>query len=132
MDAERLLRASGPHLHFVQSEAARALVDELHRLPCVVAEGSLRAVRTRQQLFDELARVLELPGYFGRNWDALDECLRELAERDGEVARILFLCDAHGFWRDATVLAAELTDCWLWAAAQRAQADGGLHLVYVW
>jgi hypothetical protein len=33
----------------------------------------------RQALFDLLAFELELPDYFGHNWDALDECLNDLA-----------------------------------------------------
>jgi RNAse (barnase) inhibitor barstar len=32
----------------------------------------------RDALFDALTRALRLPDYFGRNWDALDECLRDL------------------------------------------------------
>lgn len=33
----------------------------------------------RAALFDALAQTLQLPDYFGRNWDALDECLRDLS-----------------------------------------------------
>lgn len=35
------------------------------------------AVGDREQLFDALEAVLNLPGYFGRNWDALMDCLRD-------------------------------------------------------
>ena len=47
--------------------------------------GDARIVRvphgleTKQQLLDTLARGLDLPDYFGWNWDALDECLRDLS-----------------------------------------------------
>ncbi|MFM0381165.1 barstar family protein [Paraburkholderia strydomiana] len=34
-------------------------------------------IRTSQQLFDLLYRVLTLPGYFGFNWNALFDCLRD-------------------------------------------------------
>lgn len=36
-------------------------------------------VTTRDQLFDILVERLNFPSYFGRNWDALSECLRDLS-----------------------------------------------------
>ncbi|WP_220182891.1 barstar family protein [Sphaerisporangium album] len=37
-----------------------------------------RACRTRAAFFEEAARALRLPAYFGRNWDALADSLRDL------------------------------------------------------
>jgi RNAse (barnase) inhibitor barstar len=36
-------------------------------------------IRSKQKLLAVLADKLRFPGYFGWNWDALDECLRDLA-----------------------------------------------------
>jgi len=36
-------------------------------------------VQTKQQLLEALAEGLNFPSYFGRNWDALDECLCDLS-----------------------------------------------------
>lgn len=36
-------------------------------------------VRRKKQLLGILARQLNFPDYFGWNWDALDECLRDLS-----------------------------------------------------
>jgi hypothetical protein len=35
-------------------------------------------INTREELFDALHRALHFPSYFGRNWDALYELLRDL------------------------------------------------------
>jgi RNAse (barnase) inhibitor barstar len=36
-------------------------------------------LRERDLLFDTLAETLKFPEYFGKNWDALSDCLRDLS-----------------------------------------------------
>jgi RNAse (barnase) inhibitor barstar len=94
--------------------------------------GSVRAtaeshgpIASPEALFSKLAQALELPDYFGHNWDALDECLRDL---DGDV--VLLVYDAAVLWREAPEVAAELVDVWLAAAEER--SSGEFQLVFVW
>ncbi|MEU9888128.1 barstar family protein [Sphaerisporangium sp. NPDC051017] len=47
-----------------------------------------RACRTRAAFFEEAARALRLPGYFGRNWDALADSFRDLTTA-GKVALVI-------------------------------------------
>jgi ribonuclease inhibitor len=36
------------------------------------------SVSTREQLHQLLAEAFRFPGYYGRNWDAFDECIRDV------------------------------------------------------
>ncbi|HEX8616174.1 MAG TPA: barstar family protein [Thermoanaerobaculia bacterium] len=95
-------------VHFATSDAARSLRG------AELGEG---------ELFDALAEALELPDYFGRNWDAFDECLRDL---DGPV--LLLVRDAASRWEREAEAMRMLVDVWLSAAAERHD----LQLVFVW
>jgi RNAse (barnase) inhibitor barstar len=78
----------------------------------------------RDDLMEGLAGALGLPDYFGRNWDALDEMLR-----DPDVAieaKVLVVSDATTFWREHPRMAGTLVEVWLDSAPE------GLQLVFSW
>lgn len=58
---------------FVFADASDDLADEDTRV-AVLEER----VRDKPGLLEALARALDLPGWSGRNWDALSDCLRDL------------------------------------------------------
>ncbi|GII58584.1 hypothetical protein Pth03_69730 [Planotetraspora thailandica] len=73
--AERSL----PHWLTVSTGPAPAVVDG-------------RECRTRAAFFTEVARALRFPAYFGRNWDALTDSLRD-ATQAGNVALVVANAD---------------------------------------
>lgn len=92
---------------------------------------SLVGVRDKAAFMERCARVFRLPDWFGRNWDALADCLTDLSwapdVRDGlvvvsgwqEYART-----APGEWETARQVLADAAAHW------RGTADGGLRLVF--
>jgi RNAse (barnase) inhibitor barstar len=49
-----------------------------------------RNVQRKEQLMNALATALRLPAHFGHNWDALEECLNDLAPVDGRGYFLLY------------------------------------------
>jgi len=76
--------------------------------------------RSREGFFQALAAALKFPDYFGHNWDAVHDCLTDLASADSPPAVLLIsngdrfvagmgpewttgqrvFADASGFWQD--------------------------------
>jgi len=81
-------------------------------------------ITSADALFSKLAQALEFPDYFGHNWDALDECLREVP---GDV--LLVVHEAETLWREAPDVALALVELWLEAAEEH---PAKLELVFVW
>lgn len=55
----------------------------------------LGQVKDRDGLFQRVATALEFPGWFGHNWDALQDCLTDMSWQPAE-GRVVILerCDA--------------------------------------
>ena len=48
-------------------------------------------VYTKEDLLDELGKALRFPEYYGRNWDAVDECIRDMAWIRAKGYLVLFI-----------------------------------------
>src|SRR3954447_1341543 len=62
-----------------------AILDATRAAPLDVA-----LVDARGSLFDGLSQALELPSWFGRNWDALEDFLADLSWRKGDGHVVIF------------------------------------------
>lgn len=75
----------------------------------------------KDALMDLLARVLDLPEWFGRNWDALADCLADLDARPGSLV----------LWEHAQTLPAPLREDLAELLAERAGQDDPAPFVVV-
>jgi RNAse (barnase) inhibitor barstar len=103
MDLKHLLDDKGPWFHLRASDKADgydAIVGANGPDAIFAAAGKhhakmiLRRVRgwkakTTAALFDELAAAFQFPSYFGENWNALNDCLTDLAWLPGDVYVLL-------------------------------------------
>jgi hypothetical protein len=102
-------------VHFASTTDADAFASRVD-----VAE--IVGARDKEELLVRMGRALGFPDYYGANWDAFDECLRDLP------AATLLVRDAAALWTAMPAEMITLVDVWSAAAAD---ADDGLDLIFV-
>lgn len=136
-----LLTTSAPWLHLTSApppeldEIVRTLSSGANR-HAFVRKLRGEKMRTREGVWDECAAALQLPAYFGHNWDALDECLHDLAWPKSEACVLVFgRADEllAGEERDFSILLKILNQCglsWSRDRTERSQAARPFHSVF--
>lgn len=89
--------------------------------PASANEVDGREIQDREELMSAVATAMGFPDYFGGNWDAVDECLRD---HPGD----LVIRNAADLWRRLPREAAALAEIVTSAAAEREPVS----LVFVW
>ena len=112
-------------VHLVEHAPEAGTLEGLH-----VAELDASAINDKSDLMAALSKGLEFPDYFGNNWDALDECLRDLAWI-GAAGYVLIIAGAADLWRREPELSALLVQVWADAAGVWSGKDVPFHLVLV-
>jgi hypothetical protein len=82
----------------------------------------LANVHSKAELLDAIGRGLSFPDYFQRNWDSLEECLRDLNDGNGW---LIILAHADNLlnlpWRDIVTFGRILSDtAEFWKSEDRA------------
>lgn len=133
MIAEDLKEASFQCVTFMRAKQA-ALIDEgidATGLKVLTVEAS--SLLTHDELLTTLGRVFDFPDYYGHNYDALDECLRDLSwlPAPGYVLRVR---DTETLWRQAPQVGGALVNTWLFCAQHWASMDDPVpfHLLFLW
>src|SRR5215467_10488887 len=94
-----LNRATVQCVHFVQPSEVPD-ISEIRKLGLHVAVMAAQSIKTQEDLFTAIAEAMNFPEYFGKNWDALEECLRDL-EWISAKGYVLIIHHANQFWQRA-------------------------------
>jgi RNAse (barnase) inhibitor barstar len=129
--AEDLTHVTWHCVHFVLSKEEAAISAKLNGSGLQVFEIRASAIETEEDLFSAVATALQFPGYFGRNWDALDECLRDMTWLPSK-GYVLFVRDAQQLWQRAGCVAGAFVESWLFAAEAWGRHEVPFHLIFLW
>jgi Barstar (barnase inhibitor) len=106
--------------------------------PDVAAEAGIRlleldgsAIEGKEALMAALSEGFEFPDYFGANWDALEECLRDLGSWIEAGGYAIVMEKGETFWKRDADLAGKLVQSWLAAAETWVEKGVPFHLVFV-
>ncbi|WP_406283698.1 barstar family protein [Embleya sp. NBC_00896] len=80
MDFTEIWTAKSPHAHFYDVDISApwsTLAPPTGTLFCGHLDG--RKMLDSQGVFEEFSRVFRFPVYFGWNWDAFSDCLRDMS-----------------------------------------------------
>jgi len=79
MGIERLRSIHPPYVELLVLKKGQTYADHIAIPPgFVVKELHGRKCHTKAGLLGEFARILDFPDYFGKNWDAFEECVTDL------------------------------------------------------
>jgi RNAse (barnase) inhibitor barstar len=79
MSIDHLRSIHPPYVELLVLKKDHTYHDEIAPLPgYVVREFHGRKCKSKSGLLGEFSRVLDFPSYFGKNWDAFEDCLTDL------------------------------------------------------
>jgi RNAse (barnase) inhibitor barstar len=124
---EDLLRVGDPSVHFASPAEILVFQD-----PEAIALRELdgRAIADESTLLATLGKALDFPDYYGENWDAFEECLRDIGDHHPDGC-VLVLRHARGLWKRLPRALGLLVAIWLATVELLTPADIPLHLVFV-
>jgi RNAse (barnase) inhibitor barstar len=130
LDIGTLSTPSWQCIHFTSTHVVPAIDGQLLERGIVSAVVDAPGATTAS-LLQAVSAALRFPDYFGENWDALDDCLKDMAWLPA-AGCVLFVYQARCLWQQNGEDAARLLEAWLVAAEFWAEKSVPLHLVFVW
>lgn len=130
MKAHEWCQPSWSCVHFISQKEWQAAEENVASAQIFLAELDGSAIRSKDQLLRLLGNALRFPAYYGVNWDALEECLRDL-DWISEPSIVLVVHRGRLLFDALYSEVGTLIEIWLSAAETWSQQQVALHLVFV-
>ena len=127
----KLARCTWECVHFDLPDQIGDLKTEEILAGFYIVECDVASVSNDKELFSLLALKFKFPDYFGHNWAALDECLRDLDSWIPAQGYILVVNGASRLWKESTYTAGRLVMSWQCCAERWNDFGKPFHLVFV-
>ena len=117
-------------VRFAPASTGRALREELALQGIALAAFDGAAIADGPALLKALGQALAFPPYYGANWDAAEECLRDLGEHYPQGCALL-IDHASRLWQRLPREMGELVSLWLAASDDLALSGIPLRLTFL-
>lgn len=117
-------------VHFCEFSSLRELPG-MRAIGFKIFEVSASDLSTKEEVLASIAEAMCFPDYFEGNWDALEECLRDM-EWSPASGYVLIVRNAENLWRQSPRVAAELLQSWTFSAEEWSRLGVPFHLVFAW
>lgn len=114
-------------IHFVSEADVLGVRDQASKGRLIEIDAA--HITSKEQLMSALAAGFSFPETFGHNWDALEECLRDL-EWLAAPSYVLLLRNSAAIWQRAPAQSGMLVQSWLLAAEHWGGQRVPFHLVF--
>jgi RNAse (barnase) inhibitor barstar len=104
---------------------------QLQPTPSSFFVATVEASIDKDEFLTRIAEAFQFPDYFGTNWDALRDSLRDLVWVPAS-GYVLLVRGARELWRDNPQIAGTLVSVWLSVAGEWAEIQTPFHLVFAW
>ena len=117
-------------VRFAPASTGPALREELAHQGLALAAFNGAAISDGPALLKALGKALDFPAYYGANWDAAEECLRDLAEPFPQGCALV-IDHAGILWQRLPRKMGQLVSLWLAASDDLATAGIPLQLIFL-
>lgn len=132
LSAKELAKPSWQCVHFSQPGVRwQEICDIAQVKDLFLSEIDSSQVSGKEDLFRLISEQLRFPSYFGYNWDAMEECLRDMSWSPAK-GYILAIRRAEALCKEHPRLLGSLVQSWLFSAEEWVPRGVPFHLVFLW